>query len=64
MQTSPSPSVVFVGYNSGIGLEGWVAVGRSLSFKRNIKKLDLGEERGNASSADLTAIGLDDADLT
>jgi hypothetical protein len=33
-------------------MEGWVVFGRALSSKRNLKKLDLGEERGNASSSD------------
>jgi hypothetical protein len=30
-------------------MEGWAAVGRALSSKMNIKKLDLGEKRGNES---------------
>jgi hypothetical protein len=35
--------VLFVGGNKGIGVEGWAAVGRALSSKRNLKKLDLCE---------------------
>jgi hypothetical protein len=41
---------LFVGGNNGIGIEGWAAVGRALSSKKNLKKLNLGEERGNESS--------------
>jgi hypothetical protein len=44
MHSSPSPSILFVGSNSGIEIEGWAAVARALSSKRNLKKLDLGEE--------------------
>jgi hypothetical protein len=52
MHESPPPSILFVGYNRGIGVEGWVAVARALSSKKNLKKLNLGEERRNESSCD------------
>jgi hypothetical protein len=38
----PPHSNLFVGNNWGIGMEGWVAVGRALSSMRNLKKLDIG----------------------
>jgi hypothetical protein len=44
--------MLFVDCNWSIGMEGWVAVGRALSSKRNLKMLGLGEERGNESSCD------------
>jgi hypothetical protein len=37
--------LLLVGSNRGIGIEGWAAVGRALSSKRNLKKLNIGEER-------------------
>jgi hypothetical protein len=37
--------LLLVGYNRGIGIEGWAAAGRALSSKRNLKKLNIGEER-------------------
>jgi hypothetical protein len=52
MHASPPPSILLVGYNSGIGIEGWVAVGRALSSKRNLKKLNVGEKGRNESSCD------------
>jgi hypothetical protein len=52
MYASPPPSILFVGRNRGIGMEGWAAVASALFSKRNMKKLDLGEERGNESSCD------------
>jgi hypothetical protein len=42
MHESP-PSILFVVGNRGIGMEGWAAVARALSSKRNLKNLDLGE---------------------
>jgi hypothetical protein len=36
-------SSLFVGGNSDIKMEGWAAVGKVLSSKKNIKKLYLGE---------------------
>jgi hypothetical protein len=53
MHESPPPSILFVGGNSGIGMEGWAAVGLALSTKRNLKKLYLGDQRGNESSIEL-----------
>jgi hypothetical protein len=47
MHESLSPFILFVDDISGIGMEGWAAVGRALSSKNNLKKLDLGEEREN-----------------
>jgi hypothetical protein len=49
---SPSPFILLVGDNSCIEKEGWAAVGKALLSKRNFKKLDLSEERGNESSSD------------
>jgi hypothetical protein len=43
MHASPTPSILFVGGNRGIGMEGWEAVGIALSSKWNFKKLDLCE---------------------
>jgi hypothetical protein len=43
MQFSTPPSILFVGRNRRIGMEGWAAVGRALPSKRNLRKLDLGE---------------------
>jgi hypothetical protein len=51
MHESPPPSILFVGDNRGIRMEGWAAVGRALSSKRNLKKLYLGEEIGSCHSA-------------
>jgi hypothetical protein len=36
-------SILFIGGNMGIGMEGWTVVARALSLKRNLKKLNLGE---------------------
>jgi hypothetical protein len=44
--------MLFVGNNSDIGKEGWAAVGRALSSKKNLKKFDLSEFRGRVSSTD------------
>jgi hypothetical protein len=38
-----SPFNFFIEYISGIDMEGWVAVGRALSSKKNLKKLGLCE---------------------
>lgn len=40
---------LFIGENSSIGMEGWAALARVLSSQRNVKKLVLGEWRGNES---------------
>jgi hypothetical protein len=67
LHESPSLSILFVEENSDIGMEGWAAVGRALSSKRNFKNLNLCEERGNASSSDPDYPGtdwVDYADLT
>jgi hypothetical protein len=44
--------MLFVAGNYGIRMEGWAAVGRALPSKMNLKKLNLGEERGNEPSTD------------
>jgi hypothetical protein len=41
---------LLVGDNRDIGMEGWAAVGRALSSKKNLKKLDLSKLRGGVSS--------------
>jgi hypothetical protein len=52
MLSSSPPSILFVGWNSGIEMEGWAAVGMALTSKRNLKKLNLGEQIENASTSD------------
>jgi hypothetical protein len=52
MHSSPPPCILFLAGNCDIGIEEWAAVGRALSSMRNLKKLYLGEERGNESSSD------------
>jgi hypothetical protein len=44
MHTGITSSILFVGDNRGIGIEGWAAVGRALSSKKKLKKLALSEE--------------------
>jgi hypothetical protein len=34
-------------------MEGWVAVGRLLSLKKSLKKVDLGEKEGNESASNM-----------
>jgi hypothetical protein len=43
MHVSPPLSILFVGGNIGIGMEGWTALAKALSSKRNLKKIDIGK---------------------
>jgi hypothetical protein len=52
MHESPPSCILFLGWNKGIGMEGWAAMGRALSSKKNLKKLALGKESVTESSSD------------
>lgn len=45
-----NPAILFVGKNSDIRMEGWLALGRVLSSKRFLMKLYLCKWRGYKSS--------------